>query len=232
MGESVPKTTRRRRTAAEATSQILDAAEARLREVGPEGLKLQEIARDVGVSHPAILHHFGSRQGLVQAVVRRALENLQGELLGMIREHTQGPEPVDLSAVMRRIYEVLAQRGHARLLAWLILSGQEIEDQQEYVRSLAEAGQVRMHQDGYINESREFEFDDMLFVVMLIAYTSLGAGVAGDAIRKSAGLADDPKVMDRFTGWFAHLIDNVLTGEANWVGARHFDKESPTSNSD
>jgi AcrR family transcriptional regulator len=214
-------TPRKRRTAQEARHLILDAAENRLREVGPEGLKLQEIARDIGVSHPAILHHFGSRQWLVQAVVRRALESLRSDVLAMIREHLDSPAAADLPAVMRRVYKVLAQRGHARLLAWLILSGQDIEDQQGYVRGLAEAGQVRIIEAGTADD-REFEFDDMLFVVMLIAYTSLGAGVAGETIRRSAGLADDPDAVDRFTAWFSHLVDNFLSGQANWVASKHF----------
>jgi len=37
---------------------------------------LQEIAADVGVSHSTILHHFGSREALVEAVVTRALDGL------------------------------------------------------------------------------------------------------------------------------------------------------------
>ena len=59
------KPKRVRRTAEEAKMMILDAAERRLRELGPAGIKLQELAADVGVSHPAILHHFGSRDRLV-----------------------------------------------------------------------------------------------------------------------------------------------------------------------
>ncbi|MBV1885644.1 MAG: TetR family transcriptional regulator, partial [Parvibaculaceae bacterium] len=47
-----------RRTAEEARRLILDAAEKRLAEQGPEGIRLQDIAKDIGVSHPAILHHF------------------------------------------------------------------------------------------------------------------------------------------------------------------------------
>src|SRR5688572_5204467 len=63
-----------RRTAGAAREAILDAAEKRLAEGGPAGLRIQEIARDVGISHPTLLHHFGSRAALVEAVVDRALE--------------------------------------------------------------------------------------------------------------------------------------------------------------
>ena len=58
-----PAGKRIRRTAEEARRLILDAAEKRLAQQGPEGLRLQDIARDIGISHPAILHHFESREG-------------------------------------------------------------------------------------------------------------------------------------------------------------------------
>ena len=61
--------TRRRRSAAETRDAILEAAERRLVDGGPEAIRLQEIAADAGISHPAILHHFGSREGLVEAMV-------------------------------------------------------------------------------------------------------------------------------------------------------------------
>jgi AcrR family transcriptional regulator len=41
------------------------------------GLRLQDIAADVGISHPAVLHHFGSREALVHAVIQRAILSLQ-----------------------------------------------------------------------------------------------------------------------------------------------------------
>ena len=63
---------RTRRSAPEARRAILEAAEKRLREGGPEAVRLQDLARDLGVSHPAILHHFGSREKLIRAVMRDA----------------------------------------------------------------------------------------------------------------------------------------------------------------
>ena len=57
MADTEPKK-RVRRTKEEAQRVILDAAEERLANGGPEALRLQDIAADVGISHPAILHHF------------------------------------------------------------------------------------------------------------------------------------------------------------------------------
>src|SRR5262245_25119917 len=72
---------RSRFSADEARSLIIAAAGKRLREVGPQGLRLEEIARDVGLSHPTVLHHFGSRDGLLAAVSAHELQSLERELL-------------------------------------------------------------------------------------------------------------------------------------------------------
>ena len=62
MADTEPKK-RVRRTKEEAQRVILDAAEERLANGGPEALRLQDIAADVGISHPAILHHFEAVTG-------------------------------------------------------------------------------------------------------------------------------------------------------------------------
>ena len=65
-----------RRSAEEARAVILDAAETHLRARGPDGLRLKDLADEIGISHPAILHHFGSRTALVQAVMQRMTESI------------------------------------------------------------------------------------------------------------------------------------------------------------
>ena len=109
---------RRRLTAEQARARILDAATRRLAEVGPEGLRLTELASELGISHPAILHHFGNREGLLVAVVRRAFETLNDELLTAIAAGGG-----DREALLDRVAELYGKRGHARTIAWLVLSG-------------------------------------------------------------------------------------------------------------
>src|SRR5882672_5449363 len=89
-GRSAPP--RKRLTAVEARARILDAAERRLAEVGPEGLRLTELAAELGVSHPAILHHFGSREELVAAVVAAAIARLDARLIAATERDAAGHE--------------------------------------------------------------------------------------------------------------------------------------------
>src|SRR6201981_1464702 len=72
---------RRRRTPEEARRLILETAQALIASTGPEGLRLQDIAAAAGISHPLILHHFGSREGLVRALTRQAVAELRDKLV-------------------------------------------------------------------------------------------------------------------------------------------------------
>jgi AcrR family transcriptional regulator len=112
--ESTP---RRRLSAEQARKRILEAAERELMRVGPEGLRLTDLARELRVSHPAILHHFGSREGLVAAVVQQTMTKLSEDLLAGLRDAT------DRDRLMDMVAEVCTGRGFARLSAWLMLSG-------------------------------------------------------------------------------------------------------------
>src|ERR1700683_1695598 len=72
---------RTRRTPEEARRLILEAAQAAIARTGPDGLRLQEIAAAAGISHPLILHHFGSRAGLLRALTNEAAIELKDKLV-------------------------------------------------------------------------------------------------------------------------------------------------------
>src|ERR1051325_3483831 len=72
---------RLRRTPEEARRLILDTAQELIARNGPEGLRLQEIAAAAGISHPLILHHFGSREGVVRALLQEAVAELRDKLI-------------------------------------------------------------------------------------------------------------------------------------------------------
>ena len=57
--------TRQRRTPQAAKFAILDAAERRLHDEGPEGVRIQRIAADLGITDAAIHYHFGTREALI-----------------------------------------------------------------------------------------------------------------------------------------------------------------------
>jgi AcrR family transcriptional regulator len=190
---------RTRRTAEEARRVILDAAEKRLLEAGPAGLRLQEVAGDVGISHPAILHHFNSREELVAAVVTRALEALRADLMEALA--ATEPDPVKL---VDRAFRTLSDRGYGRLVVWLGLSGLEPVEGQTWVRDIARMAHARRRKDG--PGARRAPFEDTLFRAMVVGLVIFGESAIGDLMRRSAGLEGDARAAARFRVWLAGLL--------------------------
>ncbi|MBF6221554.1 TetR/AcrR family transcriptional regulator [Nocardia abscessus] len=61
-------------------AELLQRAEATLRESGVDGLSLRRLARDVGVSHAAPTRHFKDKQALLDAIAVSGFERLAAAL--------------------------------------------------------------------------------------------------------------------------------------------------------
>jgi AcrR family transcriptional regulator len=175
--------TRRRLPADQARRRILEAAERRLAAVGPEGLRLTELAAELGISHPAILHHFGSREGLVAEVVRQAFTRLNDELMAAVAKGGgKGGQ-----ALLDRVAEFYATSGHARAIAWLLLSGRRPrqgtpqKDPPHFRRLIELIHAQRLERDPTA------DLGDTAFRAELTALALLGAAVFGDLILGEAG---------------------------------------------
>lgn len=206
----MPGKPRVRRTAEEARARILDAAELQLRERGPDGLRLQDLAAQVGVSHPAILHHFGSRTGLVRAVLERAGDRMSEQIVSAL---ARDPGPASGAVMLDRAFRVLGDPGFARMMAWLCLAPDApgANPMATHVRTVAEVvHRVRRARLGDATPP----FEDTLFAVLLSAMAPIGDAIAGPALRASAGLADDPGADTRFIVWMAELLHRHLEAPA------------------
>src|SRR3569833_1084953 len=82
---------------------------------GPAGLRLQDVARAAGVSHPTILHHFGSREGLVRALNQRSLEVLRNSVVARLESARSGDDSIKQTFAAYR-------DGVAQRVLWLIQS--------------------------------------------------------------------------------------------------------------
>ncbi|MDD9934665.1 MAG: helix-turn-helix domain containing protein [Myxococcales bacterium] len=197
---------RRRLTAEEARARILEAAERRLAEVGPEGLRLTELAAELGVSHPAILHHFGSREGLVVAVVARAVGKLGEQLQEEIARRPQRLEILDMIA------EFFGERGNARLIAWLVLSGRlgklpEEPTGEPFLLKLIEQSHERRKA---AQADREPDFEDTRFRSQLTALALMGESIFGDLIRFASGDRTGAAKSKDFRRRLAKLLNDTM----------------------
>lgn len=207
------RSSRKRRSAADARREILDAAEARFLAGGPASLRLQEIAAEVGVAHPTILHHFGSREGLLRAVTERAMQALELDLIRALAEPDL--ERIDVPALMERIFDTLGAHGQARMLAWLVLSGGGEGDGAtgagRFMSVLSELVHAR-RRAAWSGKGPAPSYEDTQFSVMLAGVALVGDALLGDGIRASGGLAEDPDAARRFRAWFAGLLVDHLGG--------------------
>lgn len=193
---------------------ILDAAEARFVAEGPAALRLQEIAAEVGVSHPTILHHFGSREGLVRAVAARSLETLQADLVAAL-SGSEAPMR-NVAALVERVFSTLGEQRQARMLAWLALSAEGRAMAGEagpFLRVLSVMVHAR-RMEAWTGPSPGPSFEDSRFVVMLVMIALIGDSLVGQAIRASGGFGDDPDSGRRFHEWLADLVVRHLEGGA------------------
>lgn len=86
----------------ETRSRILDAAERLFAERGFEAVSLREITRDADVNIAAIHYHYGSREGLLRAVLDRVIVPLNQMRIEMLDRalDTRHGEPLPVGVVL------------------------------------------------------------------------------------------------------------------------------------
>ena len=197
---------RRRRDPVAARAAILDAAERHLVLAGPSGIRLQEVAADAGVSHPTVLHHFGTREGLVKAVITRSLATINARLAETI-SHSTG-DVAQVAAMVDGVFDALAQHGRARVVMWLALEGQRIEGDAR-LSAVVEATHA-LRKAKQTSKRRAPAREDTAHVIVLATLALIGAAVMGPALLENAGLSDDVAAERRFRRWFATLLAKHL----------------------
>lgn len=122
-----------------ASGSLVRAALRQFASVGFDGASLQRIADDAGLSKSSVLYHFGSKEALLDAALRPAVDDLRTLLSGLVSLRDDG---TDRTAFAARFVDYLMQ--HRLAVAVLINHGQGlaghavIDDADALVRALAE----------------------------------------------------------------------------------------------
>jgi AcrR family transcriptional regulator len=189
-----------RRTPREARRLILDAAQAAIARTGPEGLRLHDIAVAAGVSHPLILHHFGSRAGLVRALTREAAAELGDKLIAAMTE------PGDtIEQQLERVYEAF-RNGLGQRLAWLATVDPEGDEGGSATIQREIAERLHARRLAAAAPGTTVRREDSQYLVHLIATAALGEAIYGAQFRRSAGLPVGPETDKSYRAWLAALI--------------------------
>jgi AcrR family transcriptional regulator len=84
---------------------LLDVAELRFGELGYEETKLRDIVDLAGVNLSAVKYHFGSKDGLLHAVLARAMAPVNEERDRRLHELERQPTPPTVEQVVRAFVE-------------------------------------------------------------------------------------------------------------------------------
>jgi len=101
----------------------LDAARDLLVEFGPQAVTLKAVAARVGRTHANLLHHFGSAQGLQEALIARMAVAITATIRdAALRSRAEGGTPRE---VVDLTFDAFGRGGAGALAGWMILSGNE-----------------------------------------------------------------------------------------------------------
>ena len=200
-----------RRTPEAARQAILEVAERRLIEDGPDGVRVQHIAADLGMTGAALHYHFGSREALIDSVRRYSAKRLLTDIDAILEAWDVDRLDVRrLGALFRKTY---AERGAARLIFWLALSGRKPRGS-GLMGGLIEAVHRARERRALAYGRAAPSISDTRFVVALLSSVHAVMPVAGDALLRSASAEAGKVGRERFLDWVASLLDAHLNATA------------------
>jgi AcrR family transcriptional regulator len=173
----------------------LATAARRLREYGLEGLNITGVADEAGISHATLIHHFGSSEGMRDALAEQMTAELIRDMLAALAEKVPPAE------LMRNLFRTLNEGGHAKLIAWRAVEGN---------RSAAEFSEVGPLVEDLLRQSAANlateDATEVKNVIFLVASAALGSAVVGPALPKLLGMGEDE--VAEFPLWLAARLAN------------------------
>lgn len=120
-------------------NKVLDAAEAVVARIGPAGLTIDAVARQAGITKGGVQYCFGSKDGLLKAMLERWSESFDAQVAA-IKAHRPGPH-----ATVRAYVEANGSTDDkeasrsAAMLATMIQTPDQLAEARAWYRSYIEA---------------------------------------------------------------------------------------------
>ncbi len=189
--------TRRRRNAETARSEILAAASELLSAGGVAAVQVRAVAGLVGMTDAGVNHHFGNREGLLDALLRHGGRKLRNAVTESIR--ATGDGPLNLRQLIDALSQVYSS-GYAELAVSLHAAGWRDDG-----AGILEPIVVALHRRR-ADPTAELE-DTRHAVAALHAAIALDP-IYGDAFRASAGISSSSPTEPESTlqWWERHLV--------------------------
>ncbi|WTW99030.1 TetR/AcrR family transcriptional regulator [Streptomycetaceae bacterium NBC_01309] len=196
-----------RRNPDDARRLILEAAGKLLAAGGPAAVQVRAVAAEVGVSDAAVNHHFGTRDQLLESLLRFGGTNLKAQLRAVLDTWTDGPtDPADLVRALSALYA----DGYAELALALHRSGWR-----DTGSGLLDEVVDRLHAQARQHCAAAGRTPPPRASVQL-AVAALHQAVAteplfGDEFRRSVGL--DATARDHMLDWWTETLRTTLAGQ-------------------
>lgn len=193
-----------RRTVEASRQTILETAERYLIKDGPQGVKVQKIARELGLTDAAIHYHFGNRDGLLEALLRFSGRRFADELVLATEGHD--PSSFDLATAARLLSDLYDGRGAARLAMWLVLSGWSPPGD-GMLRALTD----RLHASR-TDRAKQLGLpapglEDSQKLIALLSAVAFTQALFGDALMRSVGLSTVSP--EDYLSWVTERLDRL-----------------------
>jgi len=181
-GSRSQKSTRRqRRQPAEVRTAALDSARRLLLAQGPDSITLKAVARDLGMTHTNLIHHFGSAAELQSALMREMVRSLTDTMEAAVARFRAGAG--DVREFVDIVFDAFDHGGAGPLAAWLMVSGNATlfapvgQVVRDYVAHVEEGAHIN---PGEVADMHRRYTSALLFVVT----PAFGDAIIGDMLRK------------------------------------------------
>lgn len=190
---------------------VLDAAEQLLSERSPDDIRIEEVAAEAGISPASVYVHFGTKEGLVAAVVQRLLAIAVDALMGA---YTAEGTAFDQVIASGRAYIDLLVK-HPALTRYIVVNGLR-EPESDIERLVAEKiallrGEFETRIQAAVDAGEMTQPTDS----RLVSYFLFGAwnGVASLALRKDGSRLEPDEVEAAVLGAIQVLIEGAAPQE-------------------
>lgn len=198
--------TRVRRNPDDARRMILEAASRLLTAGGPAAVQVRAVAAEIGMTDAAVNHHFGTRDRLLESLLRFGGAKLKTELRAVLDAWRDGPtDPADLVRALAALYA----DGYAELALALHRSGRRDTGSgllDEVVDRLYAQAREQCVADGRTPPTREAIRLTMAGLHQAVAMEPL----FGDDFRRSVGL--DASAREHTLDWWIEVLRMTLSG--------------------
>jgi AcrR family transcriptional regulator len=179
-----PQPKRQRRSPAAVRAATLHAGRTLLFRAGPAAITMPAVAKELGMSHGNLTHHFGSIGALHAALVDQMAQELATAVYAAVRRLRD--ERTDPITVVNAVFEAFDDGGAGRLISWLALSD-NMDALKPLFKTISRAvGELA--DDDHCKSNPELVSATRQNALLLLA-TALGNALIGDRLHAAVGVA-------------------------------------------